>query len=151
MSAVELDLDAVRSMIVHQCPPEGGGVMPCCGRTPFEVDPRERMTATELVTCPTVPALLAEVERLREYVAVLEREVATPSAAIVQQAVERRTAQRDEARAALAGMVPAEKVRELCDQADADPRTLMRHQGTDAFQSYVRVDHLRALLPEATS
>lgn len=59
------DLGAARSMIVHQCPRNGEAVMPCCGRTPFEVDPRERMTNTELVTCPIVPALVDEVERLR--------------------------------------------------------------------------------------
>jgi hypothetical protein len=23
--------------VVHQCPPVGSGIMPCCGKTPFEV------------------------------------------------------------------------------------------------------------------
>ncbi len=37
--------------VVHQCPPEGEGLMPCCGRTPFEVPSYHRMTVTEEVTC----------------------------------------------------------------------------------------------------
>lgn len=37
---------------VHACPPEGGGLTPCCGRTPFELPSNERLTAHgELVTC----------------------------------------------------------------------------------------------------
>lgn len=37
---------------VHACPGAGdGGIMPCCGRTPFEVPRTHRMTATETVTC----------------------------------------------------------------------------------------------------
>lgn len=37
--------------IVHACPPDGSGRMPCCGRTPFEV-PKDRMTLDPaLVTC----------------------------------------------------------------------------------------------------
>lgn len=40
---------------VHACPPEGTGVMPCCGRTPFEVPRTDRMTSTEPVTCTGVP------------------------------------------------------------------------------------------------
>lgn len=36
----------------HACPPEGSGVMPCCGRTPFEVPRKHRMTLDDrLVTC----------------------------------------------------------------------------------------------------
>lgn len=37
----------------HQCPPDnGGGLMPCCGRTPFEVARTDRMTEDPaLVTC----------------------------------------------------------------------------------------------------
>lgn len=30
--------------ITHQCPPDGSGIMPCCGRTPFEVARTDRMT-----------------------------------------------------------------------------------------------------------
>lgn len=40
--------------VVHQCPPEGEGAMPCCGGTPFEVPPYHRMTVTEEVTCGKV-------------------------------------------------------------------------------------------------
>ena len=36
---------------VHACPPQGSGVMPCCGRTPFDVPRTDRMTSTEEVTC----------------------------------------------------------------------------------------------------
>lgn len=36
---------------IHACPPEGSGVMPCCGKTPFEVPSIDRMTSTEEVTC----------------------------------------------------------------------------------------------------
>ena len=36
----------------HQCPPNGGsGLMPCCGRTPFEVPRTDRMTVDGVVTC----------------------------------------------------------------------------------------------------
>lgn len=42
--------------IVHACPPGSSGVTPCCGRTPFELDPRSRMTIrAELVTCGRQP------------------------------------------------------------------------------------------------
>jgi hypothetical protein len=38
--------------VTHACPPDGSGVMPCCGRTPFEVSRRDRMTLDQdLVTC----------------------------------------------------------------------------------------------------
>lgn len=38
--------------VVHQCPPDGAGVMPCCGRTPFEVPRTDRMTTdADAVTC----------------------------------------------------------------------------------------------------
>lgn len=38
---------------IHACPPKnGGGLMPCCGRTPFEVSPWDRMTLEPMnVTC----------------------------------------------------------------------------------------------------
>jgi hypothetical protein len=36
----------------HQCPPDGGGLMPCCGLTPFEVPRTGRITLdSALVTC----------------------------------------------------------------------------------------------------
>jgi hypothetical protein len=38
--------------ITHQCPPGDGGLMPCCGLTPFEVPRYHRMTEDPaLVTC----------------------------------------------------------------------------------------------------
>jgi hypothetical protein len=37
--------------VIHLCPPEGSGLMPCCGRTPFEAR-QSRMTVNpSLVTC----------------------------------------------------------------------------------------------------
>jgi hypothetical protein len=40
----------------HLCPPDGGGLMPCCGRTPFEVPRTDRMTLDpSLVTCHADP------------------------------------------------------------------------------------------------
>jgi hypothetical protein len=40
--------------VVHRCPPEGTSVMPCCGRTPFEVATTDRLTVhAEHVTCET--------------------------------------------------------------------------------------------------
>ena len=36
---------------IHACPPEGSGIMPCCGCTPFEKI-RDRITDdSRLVTC----------------------------------------------------------------------------------------------------
>jgi hypothetical protein len=42
-----------RAEATHQCPPDGGGgLMPCCGLTPFEVPRTDRMTLDPaLVTC----------------------------------------------------------------------------------------------------
>lgn len=39
--------------VVHMCPPEGSGLMPCCGRTPFEVPRWEHRITLQpsLVTC----------------------------------------------------------------------------------------------------
>lgn len=38
--------------VVHQCPSGGSGIMPCCGRTPFEVPRYHRMAIDPaLVTC----------------------------------------------------------------------------------------------------
>ena len=40
------------SEIVHACPPDGGGLTPCCGKTPFELPRTDRMTLDpSLVTC----------------------------------------------------------------------------------------------------
>lgn len=46
--------DAEKDVPVHACPPEGaGGIMPCCGRTPFEVRAHRIATNPALVTCMT--------------------------------------------------------------------------------------------------
>lgn len=38
--------------IIHACPPGGSGLMPCCGRTPFEVGPLARISENpDAVTC----------------------------------------------------------------------------------------------------
>lgn len=37
---------------VHACPPDGSGLTPCCGRTPFELPRTDRMTVhLDRVTC----------------------------------------------------------------------------------------------------
>jgi len=42
--------------LTHACPPDGSGVMPCCGKTPFEVPPTDRITQDpNLVTCHEKP------------------------------------------------------------------------------------------------
>ena len=44
--------------IVHQCPPRGSGLMPCCGLSPFEAQGDRLTTNPDLVTCPaswTIP------------------------------------------------------------------------------------------------
>lgn len=41
-----------RHSVIHACPPEGSGVMPCCGCTPFEVPLTHRLTLEpDNVTC----------------------------------------------------------------------------------------------------
>lgn len=41
-----------RLELTHRCPPKGAAVMPCCGRTPFEVPRTDRMTVdSKLVSC----------------------------------------------------------------------------------------------------
>lgn len=47
---------------VHACPPEGSGVMPCCGRTPFEAPRIHRISSDpDAVTCSKPnPASLRE-------------------------------------------------------------------------------------------
>jgi hypothetical protein len=38
--------------VVHRCPPGDRGLMPCCGRTPFEVSRYDRITEDgDKVTC----------------------------------------------------------------------------------------------------
>jgi hypothetical protein len=37
--------------VTHRCPPEGSGIMPCCGRTPFEVLDDRITLDDSLVTC----------------------------------------------------------------------------------------------------
>ncbi|MFE3326856.1 hypothetical protein [Streptomyces sp. NPDC059176] len=38
--------------VAHACPPKGSGVMPCCGRTPFEVPRTDRISVDPFeVTC----------------------------------------------------------------------------------------------------
>ncbi|WGV35735.1 hypothetical protein SEA_FRANKENWEENIE_42 [Streptomyces phage Frankenweenie] len=45
--------------IVHACPPEGSGLMPCCGRSPIDVPLTERISMDgTAVTCPGVPKAL---------------------------------------------------------------------------------------------
>jgi hypothetical protein len=44
---------APTSTTVHACPPDSSGLMPCCGRTPFELGGLERLTEHgSAVTCP---------------------------------------------------------------------------------------------------
>lgn len=44
--------DPVVSEVIHRCPSGDDGVTPCCGRTPFELPPMDRMTVdSSLVTC----------------------------------------------------------------------------------------------------
>lgn len=41
-------------VVVHECPPDGSGIMPCCGRTPFEALDSRMATDPSLVTCGKV-------------------------------------------------------------------------------------------------
>lgn len=45
------DVRELRLPTIHACPPRGSGLMPCCGRTPFDVPESDRMTVDGLVTC----------------------------------------------------------------------------------------------------
>jgi len=48
------ELTELGGAVVHRCPPGDAALMPCCGRTPFEV-PGDRMTTSlALVTCGAV-------------------------------------------------------------------------------------------------
>lgn len=47
-----IDRRAAADETVHAFPPQGSGLTPCCGRTPFELPPTDCMTAIpSLVTC----------------------------------------------------------------------------------------------------
>lgn len=49
---IRIALTTISIETVHACPPEGSGIMPCCGKTPFEASRRDRMTVDENdVTC----------------------------------------------------------------------------------------------------
>lgn len=37
---------------VHACPPDGSGLTPCCGRTPFELPRTDRISSEAPITCP---------------------------------------------------------------------------------------------------
>ena len=53
---------AAQYEVTHQCPPKRSGVMPCCGRTPFEVPRTDRMTVDlSLVTCQPCNPLVESV------------------------------------------------------------------------------------------
>jgi len=41
--------------VVHGCPPDGSGLTPCCGRTPFELPLTDRISSEAPITC-TGPA-----------------------------------------------------------------------------------------------
>lgn len=44
--------DGTEKETIHKCPPLGSGIMPCCGKTPFEVPRTDRMTLDRTqVTC----------------------------------------------------------------------------------------------------
>jgi hypothetical protein len=44
--------DETRDEVVHGCPPDGSGLTPCCGRTPFELPLGDRISSEAPVTCP---------------------------------------------------------------------------------------------------
>lgn len=56
--------DTEKPAVIHQCPPEGSGIMPCCGRTPFERRSDRITVDPKLVTCGK-PALYPTKTRLR--------------------------------------------------------------------------------------
>lgn len=53
----KVGMNAVRkykecTSVVHECPPESSGLTPCCGKTPFELPKKDRLTLDpKLVTC----------------------------------------------------------------------------------------------------
>lgn len=51
--------DMTPAETVHACPPDGSGLTPCCGRTPFELPSSDRISSeTDAVTCR--PSALAQ-------------------------------------------------------------------------------------------
>lgn len=38
--------------VVHGCPPDGSGLTPCCGRSPFELPLGDRISSEASTTCP---------------------------------------------------------------------------------------------------
>lgn len=42
---------ATRTEVVHGCPPDGSGLTPCCGRTPFELPLGDRISSEAPTTC----------------------------------------------------------------------------------------------------
>ena len=46
----------VATETVHGCPPDGSGLTPCCGRTPFELPLGDRISSEAPVTCPAASA-----------------------------------------------------------------------------------------------
>jgi hypothetical protein len=58
--------------LTHACPPDGSGLMPCCGRTPFEVSSMDRLTIEDrLVTCTPTRRAEIKVMEARDRVASL--------------------------------------------------------------------------------
>jgi hypothetical protein len=52
--------DFTEPEVTHRCPPDGGGLMPCCGLSPFEVSRTDRITQDPaLVTCRPDPENLS--------------------------------------------------------------------------------------------
>jgi len=43
------------SETVHGCPPDGSGLTPCCGRTPFELPLKDRISSEAPTTCTGAP------------------------------------------------------------------------------------------------
>ncbi|MCZ4602953.1 hypothetical protein O3S80_04030 [Streptomyces sp. Lzd4kr] len=48
--------------VVHACPPDGSGLTPCCGRTPFELPLSDRISSEVPVTCPGPAVVQADGE-----------------------------------------------------------------------------------------
>jgi hypothetical protein len=62
VAAYRLELKAQQGdapSTVHGCPPDGSGLTPCCGRTPFELPRTDRISSEATVTC-TGPAAVAQ-------------------------------------------------------------------------------------------
>lgn len=45
------DRDEERAEVVHGCPPDGSGLTPCCGCTPFELPLGDRISSEAPITC----------------------------------------------------------------------------------------------------